>query len=145
MKLRPNLHAANQAVSKFVHMLDHLVHEQLSSVVVDYLMNSDGDPSVRLGCKTLRLNSRIEQLELAFPVIANGGFAQHSAAFHPIRPIYLGMHLSKNSFNVPPVKRGVYTLQELKLTRHCTGTCHLNALRNILHGVIENLSVLDVA
>src|SRR5579864_6234394 len=87
-----NLHAVNQPISNFVHMLHHVIYQQLSGLVVNHLMHVNRDPPVRLQCEILGLDVGIKHLELTLPVVPHRGSSQHPAALHTIRPIHVGLH-----------------------------------------------------
>jgi hypothetical protein len=117
-ELRPYFHALNQPVTNCIDMMDDLIDKELPTLVVNHLVNLDPDSSIFFGCESLRLNARIKGLELTLPVIPHGVSTQHSAAFHPVRPIHVGVHRREDGFDFPAVERCVDSLQQFNLGRH---------------------------
>jgi hypothetical protein len=117
-ELRLYFHALNQPVTNCIDMMDDLIDKELSTFVVNHLVDLDADSSIFFGCEGLRLNAGIKGLELTFPVIPHGVSTQHSATFHPVRPVHVGVHRREDGFDFPAVEGCVDSLKQFNLDRY---------------------------
>jgi hypothetical protein len=65
-----------------------------------------------------RLDLWIEGSELAYPIDPNFLFSMDVAAFHTVRPLYLGMHPREYRFDVTGVEIAVGILENFAFVGH---------------------------
>src|SRR5437773_841483 len=63
-------------------------------------MDIDNDPSGLIGSEESRFDTGIDQTPLSGPVVAHGAVAVDVPAFHPVRPVHLGMHCRQRPVDV---------------------------------------------
>src|SRR5439155_1227867 len=74
-------------------------------------MDIDNDPSGLIGSEASRFDTGIDQTPLSGPVVAHGAVAVDVPAFHPVRPVHLGMHCRQRPVDVARIE-GVVRVRE---------------------------------
>src|SRR5438445_8102755 len=67
-------------------------------------MDIDNDPSGLIGSEASRFDTGIDQTPLSGPVVAHGAVAVDVPAFHPVRPVHLGMHCRQRPVDVARIE-----------------------------------------
>src|ERR1700742_4772772 len=116
--LRDDFHAADETVFDEVDVLDLLVDEKIAGEIVDDLVDLDDDAAVGGGAEFYRLDVRIEHLELARPVFADGLVSVDTTAFHAIWPVDVGVHRGQHRVDLATIELVVDAAQELDFIRH---------------------------
>ena len=87
-------------------------------------MDIDNDPSGLIDSEASRFDTRIDQTPLSGPVVAHGAVAVDVPAFHPVRPVHLGMHCRQRPVDVARIEGVVRVREKVAVHRphtHDTG------------------------
>ena len=101
---------------KRVDVLHHSIQQKLAGSVMRHLVNSDDDSAGRIDGESPGLDMGINHAPLARPVGANAVMTVNSAAFHPIRPGYIGLHRGQGSVDITGVKRRIGSLEQFSIS-----------------------------
>ena len=87
-------------------------------------MDIDNDPSGLIDSEASRFDTGIDQTPLSGPVVAHGAVAVDVPAFHPVRPVHLGMHCRQRPVDVARIEGVVRVREQVAVHRphtHDTG------------------------
>src|SRR2546422_1032981 len=87
-------------------------------------MDIDNDPSGLIDSEASRFDTGIDQTPLSGPVVAHGAGAVDVPAFHPVRPVHLGMHCRQRPVDVARIEGVVRVREKVAVHRphtHDTG------------------------
>src|SRR3989442_318440 len=112
-------------------------------------MDIDNDPSGLIGSEASRFDTGIDQTLLSGPVVPHGAVAVDVPAFHPVRPVHLGMHCRQRPVDVARIEGVVRVREKVAVHRphtHDTGIIVARRTRpqrvaGPIHATIEFRSV----
>src|SRR5439155_4977646 len=109
-------------------------------------MDIDNDPSGLIGSEASRFDTGIDQTPLSGPVVAHGVVAVDVPAFHPVRPVHLGMQCRQRPVDVARIEGVVRVREQVAAHTHDTGIIVARRTRpqrvaGPIHATIEFRSV----
>jgi hypothetical protein len=81
-------------------------------------MNFDNDFSFAVGRDLDRLDMRIDDRPLTFPIAAHLITPVDVATFHSICPNDIGMHGRENALDLAAVEKGIHSSEQFLIIRH---------------------------
>src|SRR2546422_1727538 len=80
-------------------------------------MDIDNDPSGLIDSEASRFDTGIDQTPLSGPVVAHGAVAVDVPAFHPVRPVHLGMHCRRSEEHTSELQSRLHLVCRLLLEK----------------------------
>jgi hypothetical protein len=112
-----NVHPVHEVITKGVDVIDMLVRQQRAVGRPDDLMDQHGPSTVLSQGDLDRLNTAVDRLPLAQPILPDGLTPRDATAFPAVGPVDVGGHGLQNGVDGPRVEGGIKRPDPL-LRRH---------------------------